>query len=126
MIVHLLIENVINYIFTKFQSLYDNLVQVFTNEQNRIKINLLQTQEEKEKLYISVKESENMRFEAEQLKENMSREAESLKRQYEYQLLSKDYNEESLKNTIESKEKLLKKKKEQKKNQKLLLIIKKN
>lgn len=115
-----------NFIFQQFQNLYESLNSLFLNENNKIKINLLQSEEDNQRLQDSVKELEDLRFQAEQLKENLSRESESLKRQYEYQLMSKDYNEESLRNALEGKEKMLKKKKDQKKLLKQVSSKKKN
>ena len=121
-----LFENMSNFLFARFQKLYENIIQIYTQENNKTKIFLLQTKEERDKLQNSIKELENLRFEAEQLKENISRESESLKREFDYKLLSKDYNEESLRNTLESKEKLIKKKKDQKRMLKMVFLLKKH
>lgn len=110
-----LFDSMPSFLFQKYQRVYEGLCNVFTQENNKTRLSLLQTKEERDKLQVSIKELESLRFEAEQLKENISRESESLKREFDYKLLSKDYNEESLKNTLESKDKLIKKKKEQKK-----------
>lgn len=110
-----LFENMSNFLFQKFQKFYENIVNVYIQENNKTRISLLQIKEERDKLQINLKDLEALRFEAEQLKENISRESESLKREFDYKLLSKDYNEESLRNALESKDKLIKKKKEQKK-----------
>lgn len=117
-----LYENLASFLFQKFQKFYENIVNVYIQENNKTRISLLQMTEERDKLQINLKDLEALRFEAEQLKESISRESESLKREFDYKLLSKDYNEESLKNTLDSKDKLIKRKKEQKKQLKKVFI----
>jgi len=118
-----LFDNLASFLFQKYQKVYEGLCNVFIQENNKTRLSLLQMKEERDKLLSSIKELESLRFEAEQMKENISRDAESLKREFDYKLLSKDYNEESLKNTLESKDKLIRKKKEQKKALKTVILL---